>query len=128
MYNSNYNTHNNNYISDYPQVFFTNNNVSNTNLQNNTQPNGNNFNNNSFLSNILNSDMLNQILPFLLGGKNNNGNANFMSMMQNFNPNISKLINSLGMFNNKNNNSNFSNKNDNRNIIDMNGYEEIDNN
>ena len=127
MYNGNYNTQNGNYISDYPQVFFTSDNVTNNNLQNNMQPNGNSFNNNGFLSNILNSDMLKQILPFLLGGKTNN-NTNFMSIMQNFNPNISKIISSLGIFNNKNDRTITDNKNNDKNIIDMNGYEEIDNN
>lgn len=125
MFNGDNGVQYDNYVSDYPQVFFTQNYVNKNNSQIPMQTNVNNFGSYGFLGNFLNSDMLKQILPFLLSGKNNNGNANFMSMMQNFNPNISKLINSLGMFNNKNNNSNFANKNDDKNIIDMNGYEEI---
>ena len=125
MFNGDNGVQYDNYVSDYPQVFFTQNYVNKNNSQMPMQTNVNNFGSCGVLGNFLNSDMLKQILPFLLNGKNNNGNANFMSMMQNFNPNISKLINSLGMFNNKNNNSNFANKNDDKNIIDMNGYEEI---
>ena len=125
MFNGDNGVQYDNYVSDYPQVFFTQNYVNKNNSQMPMQTNVNTFGSCGVLGNFLNSDMLKQILPFLLNGKNNNGNANFMSMMQNFNPNISKLINSLGMFNNKNNNSNFANKNDDKNIIDMNGYEEI---
>lgn len=121
---NNQNNFENNYISDYPQVFFTNsvqpNNQNYQSYQNNYQQ----PTNQSFLSNLLNSDLVKQIVPLLLGGKNN---ANIFSTLKNSNLNIGELINSLSTLNSKQENTKNLNseKSKHNNIIDMSDFEEI---
>lgn len=118
MLNSFFNNSNNNeYVSDYPPVFYTNGN----NQQNSYTPSQSN----GILSSLLNSDLLKEILPLFLGNKKDN-NINFMSLLKNINPNFNNIISGLNLFNNKEN----ATKNDNtkqniNNIIDMSEYEEI---
>lgn len=121
------------YITEYPEVFFTTGNKeivqSLSNKQNHQEKKG-----------LLNSfgiskDMIGQILPLLFGKNSNNnmltsllqngfatGNNNIISNLFNGNKNISEIFSTLGQPNNKNNEKN---KKDMPSIIDMSDYKEL---
>ena len=121
------------YITEYPEVFFTTGNKeivqSLSNKQNHQEKKG-----------LLNSfgiskDMIGQILPLLFGKNSNNnmltsllqngfasGNNNIISNLFNGNKNISEIFSTLGQSNNKNNEKN---KKDMPSIIDMSDYKEL---
>lgn len=121
------------YITEYPEVFFTTGNKeivqSLSNKQNHQEKKG-----------LLNSfgiskDMIGQILPLLFGKNSNNnmltsllqngfatGNNNILSNLFNGNKNISEIFSTLGQPNNKNNENN---KKDMPSIIDMSDYKEL---
>lgn len=102
------------YTSDYPPVFFTNAKYEQQTVQNNS----------GFLSNILNSDLIKQILPLFFGGKSNN-NLNFLSILQNVNPNLNEMIKSLNILNLNAKESKMDKPDENKNIIDLSEYENI---
>ena len=116
------------YVSDYPSVFFTN---GNQNIQYNSYVNDYNNRSSGILTNILNSNVIKQIIPFLLGTKDNSNN-NLLSLLQNFttnnNFNFNELVNSLGFLKKSNSTTKNENNTNSPNIIDMSEYEEINQN
>lgn len=117
------NNQQNQYVSDYPQVIYTNNN--NTYLNNQTY--ASNGGQQGFLSSILNSDIIKQIIPFLLNSNTNSKGPNILSLLQNFNPNLSEIVNSLSLFNNNNKKKAPENKTQDKGIIDLSDYEDVTN-
>ncbi len=103
----------NNYTSDYPPVFFT-----NPKYEQQVQ------NNSGFLSNILNSDLIKQFLPLFFGGKSNN-NLNFLSILQNINPNLNEMIKSLNVLNSNSKESKNDKSEEATNIIDLSEYDNL---
>ena len=117
------NNQQNQYVSDYPQVIYTNN--KNTSLKNQTE--AENDGQQGFVSSILNSDIIKQIIPFLLGSNTNSKRLNILSLLQNFNPNLSEMVNSLSLFNNNNKKKAPENKTQDKGIIDLSDYEDVTN-
>ena len=112
---------NSSYVSDYPQVIFTDSEKQAKYYNNESQSQ-----NNSGIFSFLNSDLFKQLLPFLLGGKTSSNNA-IMSLLQNTNPNLKDLACTLGLFNKNKQEKNKEIKTitSTTNIIDMDEYEEL---
>ena len=105
------------YVSDYPEVFFTEPNVRNQNnfaIPNYTPPQ-----NRSSIFSLFNSDLFKQFLPLLFNGK---GDNKIMSLLQGSTPSVSDLVKSLSSINLNEKPP----KTKNENIIDMQGYEEVE--
>lgn len=109
------------YVSDYPQVIFTDSEKQANYLNNESQSQ-----NNRGIFSFLNSDMFKQLLPFLLGGKASSNNA-LMSLLQNSNPNLKDLACTLELFNKNKQEDSKETKTigPSTNIIDMEEYEEL---
>ncbi|MBQ7884806.1 MAG: hypothetical protein IJ318_01770 [Clostridia bacterium] len=117
----------NQYITDYPEVFFTNNKMQNSFLSPNTQPvQQNNFQNNH---RGISKDLIGQILPFVLGkgGDMSNIVSNLMqtNIFKNFNPKMLEILEGLTP---QKPNTKTMQKKDTPNIIDMSNYKELSSN